>query len=175
MASLRNFVRNKLRTIFNLPGEEKYVVNIEKSLFNYSLKRCKGGMSWKNARLRSLYKQRWINLWYNINHPGNPTIRADIRNNVIKTPDLAEFGPDKLWPGGLYAQGLAAFRESEQEKEARIRRAKEEEESDDRNGAHMCGKCKSWKTSYYQLQTRSADEPMTTFVTCHACEKRWKF
>jgi len=28
---------------------------------------------------------------------------------------------------------------------------------------------------YYQLQTRSADEPMTTFVTCLHCDKRWKF
>ena len=28
--------------------------------------------------------------------------------------------------------------------------------------------------SYYQLQTRSADEPMTTFVTCINCGARWK-
>ena len=37
-----------------------------------------------------------------------------------------------------------------------------------------CRKCKSKKCSYYQLQTRSADEPMTTFVTCIDCGKRWK-
>jgi len=28
--------------------------------------------------------------------------------------------------------------------------------------------------TYYQLQTRSADEPMTTFVTCLTCNARWK-
>jgi transcription elongation factor S-II len=38
-----------------------------------------------------------------------------------------------------------------------------------------CGKCKQRKTTYYQMQTRSADEPMTTFVTCLVCENRWKF
>ncbi|KAI3631037.1 hypothetical protein MIR68_010527 [Amoeboaphelidium protococcarum] len=38
-----------------------------------------------------------------------------------------------------------------------------------------CGKCKQRKTKYYQLQTRSADEPMTTFVTCVNCGNRWKF
>ncbi len=62
-----------------------------------------------------------------------------------------------------------------------------------------CGKCKMNKTTYYQLQTRSADEvsgisrwhqscvglmdmstvrlvqPMTTFVTCVNCGNRWKF
>lgn len=30
------------------------------------------------------------------------------------------------------------------------------------------------KCTYYQLQTRSADEPMTTFVTCLNCNARWK-
>jgi transcription elongation factor S-II len=40
----------------------------------------------------------------------------------------------------------------------------------------FCSRCK--KTTgceYYQLQTRSADEPMTTFVTCLECDKKWKF
>ena len=30
------------------------------------------------------------------------------------------------------------------------------------------------KCTYFQLQTRSADEPMTTFVTCLNCNSRWK-
>jgi len=40
----------------------------------------------------------------------------------------------------------------------------------------FCSRCKK-KTGceYYQLQTRSADEPMTTFVTCLDCDKKWKF
>ena len=38
----------------------------------------------------------------------------------------------------------------------------------------VCGKCKSKKCTYYQLQTRSADEPMTTFVTCLDCGNRFK-
>ena len=37
-----------------------------------------------------------------------------------------------------------------------------------------CYRCKSKRCSYYQLQTRSADEPMTTFVTCIDCGNRWK-
>ena len=39
----------------------------------------------------------------------------------------------------------------------------------------QCGKCRQRKTQYYQMQTRSADEPMTTFVTCVNCGNRWKF
>jgi len=37
-----------------------------------------------------------------------------------------------------------------------------------------CRKCYSNKCTYYQMQTRSADEPMTTFVTCINCGNRWK-
>jgi DNA-directed RNA polymerase subunit M/transcription elongation factor TFIIS len=38
-----------------------------------------------------------------------------------------------------------------------------------------CSSCKKKsKCDYYQMQTRSADEPMTTFVTCLECDKQWK-
>jgi len=40
----------------------------------------------------------------------------------------------------------------------------------------FCSSCKKkTRCDYYQLQTRSADEPMTTFVTCLECDRRWKF
>lgn len=44
------------------------------------------------------------------------------------------------------------------------------------NTQMYCSGCKT-KTNcdYYQMQTRSADEPMTTFVTCLECDKQWKF
>nr|XP_061795001.1 transcription elongation factor A protein 1-like [Nerophis lumbriciformis] len=38
-----------------------------------------------------------------------------------------------------------------------------------------CGKCKGKSCTYTQVQTRSADEPMTTFVFCNQCGNRWKF
>jgi len=37
-----------------------------------------------------------------------------------------------------------------------------------------CYKCQKRQCTYYQLQTRSADEPMTTFITCLNCGNRWK-
>ena len=38
-----------------------------------------------------------------------------------------------------------------------------------------CSRCKKKSNcDYYQLQTRSADEPMTTYVTCIDCGSRWK-
>jgi hypothetical protein len=40
--------------------------------------------------------------------------------------------------------------------------------------ALRCGKCGQKKVSYTQAQTRSADEPMTTFCECTVCGNRWK-
>jgi len=43
------------------------------------------------------------------------------------------------------------------------------------NHSMQCGKCKQMKVAYSQAQTRSADEPMTTFCECMNCGNRWKF
>lgn len=45
---------------------------------------------------------------------------------------------------------------------------------DVKEGSFKCSRCKSQKTWFYQLQTRSADEPMTNFITCSNCGKHWK-
>jgi len=39
-----------------------------------------------------------------------------------------------------------------------------------------CRRCKKkTKCDHYQMQTRSADEPMTTFMVCLECDQKWKF
>lgn len=42
------------------------------------------------------------------------------------------------------------------------------------DGIFKCPKCHKRKVTYYQMQTRSADEPMTNFITCLYCDNRWK-
>lgn len=37
-----------------------------------------------------------------------------------------------------------------------------------------CGRCKKRETTFYELQTRSADEPMTQFITCVNCGNHWR-
>lgn len=37
-----------------------------------------------------------------------------------------------------------------------------------------CSRCKQRKCTYVQVQTRSADEPMTNFISCMNCGKQWK-
>ena len=37
-----------------------------------------------------------------------------------------------------------------------------------------CGKCKKNRISYYELQTRAADEPLTCYYSCLTCGNRWR-
>jgi DNA-directed RNA polymerase subunit M/transcription elongation factor TFIIS len=37
-----------------------------------------------------------------------------------------------------------------------------------------CGRCHKRECTYYELQTRSADEPMTKFITCINCGNHWR-
>jgi len=57
------------------------------------------------------------------------------------------------------------------------RRADVQAQQRARKGMFRCRdpRCRSWETDYCQLQSRSADEGMTTFVTCLACGSRFKF
>lgn len=47
-------------------------------------------------------------------------------------------------------------------------------EEDDPSGLFVCSRCHSRSVQTRQMQTRSADEPMTVFCRCQACGKRWK-
>jgi DNA-directed RNA polymerase subunit M/transcription elongation factor TFIIS len=38
----------------------------------------------------------------------------------------------------------------------------------------QCFRCNKRETVFYELQTRSADEPMTKFITCVNCNNRWR-
>lgn len=41
------------------------------------------------------------------------------------------------------------------------------------DGVDQCKRCKNWQVFKFQLQTRSADEGMTTFAKCATCKHSW--
>ena len=49
-------------------------------------------------------------------------------------------------------------------------------EGDKEGGSDMfkCKRCGKSKTKYWEMQTRSADEPMTIFIRCLNCSKEWR-
>jgi DNA-directed RNA polymerase subunit M/transcription elongation factor TFIIS len=118
-----------------------------------------------------------------------PQLVKRLQRKELDSKNLARYDPDVLWPGGPWAK--MAFEHKKRDLMLEQARTKEQ----NYEGQFKCGKCKSTKTTYYQMQTRSADEPMvsslllflmfialrtnapalqTTFVTCTTCNNRWK-
>jgi hypothetical protein len=85
-----------------------------------------------------------------------PQLVKRIQRKELDSKNLARYAPDVLWPEGPYAKQAFTLRSKDLAMEAA--KAKEE----DYSGLFKCGKCKGVKTTYYQMQTRSADEPMVS-------------
>ena len=107
--------------------------------------------NWKNPAFRSLYTSRMRSLVYAIRNNDKSRFLDRIKSGELKpnTFDTKEMWD--LW----YSEPKVEVKE------------KKPEEYDD--GMFKCGKCKSMKTHYIEKQTRSADEPMTIFITCRMC------
>jgi len=109
---------------------------------------------------------------YNLKDKKNHTFRFKLMVGFYKPQDVPK----------LSAEDMASD-EKNAERAKQRKYAMEEIQSDwaIKNGQQRitgmftCGKCKGVKTTYFQMQTRSSDEPMTTFVTCLTCNNRWKF
>ena len=129
-------------------------INIEKSIFNFCIKNCDKKYiekSWDNPVFEYMYKQKFIliNITLNDEH-----IIEKLNSKEILARNLSFMTPEELCP----------------EKWKAIEFVDDNVE----DGIFQCRKCKSRKTTYYSMQTRSADEPMTNFITCIECGNRWK-
>jgi DNA-directed RNA polymerase subunit M/transcription elongation factor TFIIS len=69
----------------------------------------------------------------------------------------------------------AAGLRDQQRREENMGRAMTAQEERAMSTSMTCCKCKQSRVAYSQAQTRSADEPMTTFCECTVCGNRWKF
>ncbi|XP_072008005.1 transcription elongation factor A protein 1 isoform X2 [Engystomops pustulosus] len=114
------------------------------------------------------YKNRVRSRIANLKDAKNP----NLRRNVL----CGNIAPD------VFARMSAEEMASDELKEMRKNLTKEaiREHQMARTGGTQtdlfsCGKCKKKNCTYTQVQTRSADEPMTTFVFCNECGNRWKF
>ena len=165
---MRPFVVTKVSEILNLPVDDNRCINIEKSIYNWTIDeavKLSHAVSWENPRVRDMYKQKYTSIKHNLEK--SPTLKEKILNGVLKCSTLASLAPHQLWPEGPHDVVL-------QERLARSMKKDYLKQEEKVEGFFVCRKCKKRETSYYQLQTRSADEPMTTFVTCHNCDLRWK-
>jgi transcription elongation factor S-II len=164
---LRDYTLTELSKV--LINEAQYK-NAEKSIFTWTVqesKRVGDTPSWENRKFRFRYKARVRSILFNLKK--NQALVQSIEEKTTKAKDLGGMTPVQLWPDGPMSKAIFA----QKTKELKIEESKMKMD-EDYEGMFKCGKCKSKKTTYYQMQTHSADEPMTTYVTCMACNSRWK-
>ncbi|KAL6940786.1 hypothetical protein ACO0QE_004703 [Hanseniaspora vineae] len=114
------------------------------------------------------YKDKYRVVFSNIISKTNKDLKKKILNQDISAEYLVNCDPKDLAPEHLQKK----LEEIRKKNLHDAQGATIERSVTDR---FQCGKCKERKVSYYQLQTRSADEPLTTFCTCENCGNRWKF
>jgi len=157
----RSNIRAKINEKLN---NEKHSINLEKGIFNYALKEAdqrKIVKKWDNKHFVQIYLDRLRSIYTNL----NDSIIEQISNGTVKAHVIAfmthqELNPEK-WQELIDKKIIKDKNKFESNLEAST-------------DTFTCRKCKSNKCTFYQQQIRSADEPMTTFVTCIECGNRWK-
>lgn len=165
MLNAENF-RNNVRSRFQeIICDEVKSINLEKALYNYTIKEAgfrKIVKKWENAPFVQLYVDRLRSLYMNLKHE---EILHAIQNDELKVQTYAFMTHQEMKPS-IWKELL--------EKKALMENSKFETDLVANTDMFTCGKCKSKKCSYYTMQTRSADEPETIFISCLDCGKNWK-
>lgn len=130
--------------------------------------RCESAIfeEFKNTDVK--YKNRLRSRVINLKDSRNPKLRESVRLGYITPEKLANMTPDEM-----------ASEEMKKLREKLTKEAINDHQMARTQGAKTsllkCGKCKRNNVEYTEMQTRSADEPMTTFAYCQDCGHRWKF
>ncbi|KAL9602142.1 MAG: hypothetical protein Q9219_002006 [cf. Caloplaca sp. 3 TL-2023] len=113
------------------------------------------------------YKSKVRSLFQNLKNKSNPTLRVRVLSG--------EIAPDRFVV--MTHEDLKSAEQKKQDSEYQRENLKNAEVAKPERSistSFECGKCKQKKVAYNQAQTRSADEPMTTFCECQNCGNRWK-
>lgn len=141
----------------------KVAKNIEISVHNYVLKQH------SRDDYRRFYARKIRSLVFNLTFE---QFKSEILSKRYKYIDIPYLRHDQMCPDGPHAMMKRYIKQ----KDADILRCKMllETEKEDSKGLYTCKGCRSTATVFQAVQIRSADEPMTIFITCLNCENRWK-
>lgn len=159
-------IREKARNAFRKSiKKEKVLLNLEIGIFNYSLQeasRKKEVKKWENPKFVQIYSDRLRTIYINMKDEKilNALNSGELFPQTFAFMTHQEMKPE-IWKELI-------------EKKSRIDATKFDTNITARTDMFTCGKCKSKKCTYYTMQTRSADEPETIFITCLDCGKNWK-
>jgi len=158
------FRKNIQKKLLEKVKTQKNAINLEKGVFNWTIKECtnrKVVKKWENQYFVQIYLDKLKSVYLNLNEK----IVAKLLSKEIKAEEIAFMTHQELdferWDKLIQAKN----KRTENKSETNIVASTD---------TFKCGKCHSRDCTYYQMQTRSADEPMTTFVTCIQCDHKWK-
>lgn len=114
------------------------------------------------------YKMKARELKFNFSDDKNKDLREEVLTQTLLAQDLIKMSSKDLANAEMKA-------ERQKMHEYFLREAAAGNKPAATTSEFRCGKCKKRECTYYQMQTRSADEPLTTFVQCVACGNRWRF
>jgi len=160
-----SFRENIKKSIFELCNDNKRANHLEIGIYNYSIVEAKNRKivkKWDNPYFTQIYTDR---------------VKTIIKN-IKKSKKLMNILLTSKKPHEI---AFMTHQEMNTEKwqsiiDEKMKRDKNKYETrmEASTDTFTCRRCKSKECTYYQMQTRSADEPMTTFVTCINCNNRWK-
>ena len=159
----RSNIRIKLQTFI---PDVKNAKNLEIGVYNYALKEAtnrKVVKKWDNPYFVQLYTDQLRSVYFNLQN--QIFLREQVEKGEIKAHKIAFMTHQEMAPEKWDALIQAKIKRDKTKYETNMEAATD---------TFKCRKCHTNKCTYYQLQTRSADEPMTTFVTCLECGNRWK-
>ncbi|CAO2589571.1 Transcription elongation factor A protein 3 [Lemmus lemmus] len=113
------------------------------------------------------YRNRVRSRISNLKDPRNPSLRQNVLSGAISPGLIAKMTAEEMASDELRELRNAMTQEA-------IREHQMAKTGGTTTDLLRCSKCKKKNCTYNQVQTRSADEPMTTFVLCNECGNRWK-
>lgn len=167
-----NDIRIKIIELFNrIIDNSDICKSIEISILNYSIKisiERKISIDWDCNLFKKIYFNKARSLFSNIkqdSYINNKFMLQKIKENKIDIHNIASLNCQEIYP-----EHWKSFLDEKYNKEKLMY----EDEIEANTDLFKCSRCKQRKCTYYELQTRSADEGMTTFITCLTCGNRWK-
>jgi len=145
---------------------------IEKSIYDYTVQQAKVKGILENIENR-FFKRIYMNKCYTLllnmdpeKYVHNETFIERIRSHQIDLSRIAYLSPQEIHPEHWkkYIDKQTANDEFIYDRCVGVR-----------TDVYRCGRCKKNDCSYYQLQVRCNDEPMTTFVNCLNCGNKWSY
>jgi transcription elongation factor S-II len=156
-----------LESNFSKESIRKLEKSIFEAAFNYALKNHVA-RSWKSQVFIEIYRQIVRSVFSNI-HPDSPVNNHRLLRRVLEEEFPLEEIPS-MTSYEMFPEKWFELRDKQLQREQKILEGNKSRATDQ----FKCRRCQKRECTYYELQTRSADEPMTIFITCLNCGKEWR-